>query len=102
MGDYLYFVMNIEDRIESLRLLAKAEAEGDRSVHHALLRGIRELQQAVETPIETTSRLNFQVCRGRITFGTYWTTLTMQGSPKHLPSHRGGERPLASNRLSQR
>lgn len=54
--------MTLQDRLEQLQSLAKAEVDGDASAHHKLLQGIRELQQAAETPIETTSRLNFQVC----------------------------------------
>ncbi|KAK5105851.1 hypothetical protein LTR62_001963 [Meristemomyces frigidus] len=53
--------MTVKQRIEMLRKLAEADAAGDGSAHHALLREIRSLQQTVETPIETTSRLNFQI-----------------------------------------
>ncbi|KAK0302549.1 hypothetical protein LTR01_008685 [Friedmanniomyces endolithicus] len=53
--------MTIKQRIETLRELAEADAAGDGSAHHALLREIRSLQHTVETPIETTSRLNFQI-----------------------------------------
>lgn len=40
---------------------ASNEALGDKDAHADLLRAIRELQIAAETPLETTSRLNFQV-----------------------------------------
>ncbi|KAK4542160.1 hypothetical protein LTR36_007007 [Oleoguttula mirabilis] len=53
--------MSVIDRIDGLRKLAAADADGDASAHHAMLRELRLLQVAVETPIETTSRLNFQI-----------------------------------------
>ncbi|KAK0301696.1 hypothetical protein LTR82_018161 [Friedmanniomyces endolithicus] len=53
--------MTNKQRIETLRELTEADAAGDGSAHHALLREIRSLQHTVETPIETTSRLNFQI-----------------------------------------
>lgn len=58
--------MTASERIERIQQLVKAEGDGDESAHHALLREIRELQQVVETPIETTSRINFQVSKSSI------------------------------------
>ena len=53
--------MSVQEQLERLQQLAAQDAGGDATAHNALLKGIRELQLTVETPIETTSRLNFQV-----------------------------------------
>ncbi|GAB7344052.1 hypothetical protein MBLNU457_1969t2 [Dothideomycetes sp. NU457] len=53
--------MSISSRIERLRELAEAEQRGEESAHHSLLTELRQLQLAIETPIETTARVNFQV-----------------------------------------
>lgn len=57
--------MAVLEQIENLQQLAAAEAAGDETAHHELLREIRALQLAVETPLETTSRINFQVRAAR-------------------------------------
>lgn len=49
------------DQLRKLEKLAAEEAAGDAKAHGELLKGIGTLQLAVETPLETTSRLNFQV-----------------------------------------
>lgn len=54
--------MTIFDEINHVQRLAEAEAEGDPSAHSRLLAAIRKLQLAAEKPIDTTSRVNFQVC----------------------------------------
>ncbi|UNI14259.1 hypothetical protein JDV02_000906 [Purpureocillium takamizusanense] len=53
--------MSVQEQLERLQRLASQDAEGDGSAHKALLKGIRDLQLTVESPIETTSRLNFQI-----------------------------------------
>ena len=52
----------ILDQLRQLEELATADAAGNARAHGELLRGISFLQLAAETPIETTARLNFQVC----------------------------------------
>jgi hypothetical protein len=47
------------EQVAKLQKLAAAEAAGDETVHYELLREICALQLAVETPLETTSRINF-------------------------------------------
>lgn len=54
-------VMSVSEALAKVQTLAAAEAAGNKDVHAELLRSIRELQLAAETPLETTSRLNFQV-----------------------------------------
>jgi len=44
-----------------LEKLATADAAGNTKAHGELLKGIGTLLLAAETPLETTSRLNFQV-----------------------------------------
>ena len=51
----------ILDQIRKLEKLAAADIAGDARAHVELLKGIHNLQLVAETPIETTSRLNFQV-----------------------------------------
>jgi hypothetical protein len=53
--------MTVFEEITKVQKLAAAEAAGDEKAHGELLKAIRALQLAAETPIETTSRLNFQV-----------------------------------------
>lgn len=55
--------MNIQRRLARLQELAQADADGREDAHHELLNEIRVLQRTVETPIETASRINFQVSR---------------------------------------
>lgn len=50
----------LETAIKQVNRLVEAEAKGDRSSHHELLKAIGNLRRVVETPLETTSRLNFQ------------------------------------------
>ncbi len=47
--------------LEQVRALAARDAAGDVTAHGPLLEAIRRLQLAAETPLETTSRINFQV-----------------------------------------
>jgi hypothetical protein len=53
--------MSFNKALAKVLSLAGREALGDKDHHAGLLRAIRELQLAAETPLETTSRLNFQV-----------------------------------------
>jgi hypothetical protein len=53
--------MTIFDEIKNVQRLAEAEAAGDPNAHSQLLAAIRKLQLAAEKPIDTTSRVNFQV-----------------------------------------
>ncbi|KAL8707413.1 MAG: hypothetical protein Q9220_007558 [cf. Caloplaca sp. 1 TL-2023] len=50
----------IPDKLRRLEKLAAADAARDPKAHGELLKGIDDLLLAAETPIETTSRLNFQ------------------------------------------
>lgn len=54
--------MAVSRELAEVQRLVAAEAAGDKNAHGELLRAIRQLQLAVETPVETTSRFNFQVC----------------------------------------
>ena len=49
------------DKLRKLEMLAAADAAGNSKAHGELLKDIGDLLLAAETPIETTSRLNFQV-----------------------------------------
>ncbi|KAJ5089736.1 hypothetical protein N7532_008420 [Penicillium argentinense] len=53
--------MSVSDALARVQKFAAAEAAGDKDAHAALLKSIRELQLAAETPLETTSRMNFQI-----------------------------------------
>lgn len=53
--------MIIFDEIAKVPRLADAEASGDVNAHGPLLAAIRQLQLTAEKPVETTSRVNFQV-----------------------------------------
>ncbi|KAI4198040.1 MAG: hypothetical protein LQ350_005551 [Teloschistes chrysophthalmus] len=48
------------NELEKLEKLAAADAGGDAKAHGELLKGISRLLIVAETPLETTSRLNFQ------------------------------------------
>ena len=52
--------MSVSEAIAKVQRLALEES-GNKDAHADLLKAIRELQLAAETPLETTSRLNFQV-----------------------------------------
>ncbi|KAB8274790.1 S-adenosyl-L-methionine-dependent methyltransferase [Aspergillus minisclerotigenes] len=53
--------MAVSRELAEVQRLVVAEAAGDKNAHGELLRAIRQLQLAVETPVETTSRFNFQI-----------------------------------------
>jgi hypothetical protein len=53
--------MSLSETLAKVQTLAAQEVAGNKDSHGDLLRAIRELQLAAETPLETTSRLNFQV-----------------------------------------
>ncbi|PLB49692.1 putative O-methyltransferase [Aspergillus steynii IBT 23096] len=53
--------LTIFDEIANVKKLAEAEASGDQNAHGPLLAAIRSLQLTAETPVETTSRVNFQI-----------------------------------------
>ncbi|GIJ97933.1 hypothetical protein Aspvir_000039 [Aspergillus viridinutans] len=53
--------MTIFDEIKHVQKLAETEAAGDPNAHGQFLAAIRKLQLAAEKPIDTTSRVNFQV-----------------------------------------
>ncbi|EAW14625.1 putative O-methyltransferase [Aspergillus clavatus NRRL 1] len=53
--------MTVFDEIANVHKLAEAEAAGDPNAHNQLLAAIRKLQLTAEKPIDTTSRLNFQI-----------------------------------------
>lgn len=53
--------MSLSEKLAQVQKLVAAEEAGDKDAHANLLREIRELQLAAETPLETTSRLNFQI-----------------------------------------
>ncbi|KAE8391474.1 S-adenosyl-L-methionine-dependent methyltransferase [Aspergillus alliaceus] len=53
--------MPVSKQLAEVQKLAAAEAAGDANAHGELLKAIRALQLAVETPVETTSRFNFQI-----------------------------------------
>ena len=51
----------VHDQLRRLEKLASADAQGIPQAHGELIKCIGDLLLAAETPIETTSRLNFQV-----------------------------------------
>ncbi|OGM48243.1 O-methyltransferase [Aspergillus bombycis] len=53
--------MAVSRELAEVQRLVAAEAAGDKNAHGELLGAIRALQLAVETPVETTSRFNFQI-----------------------------------------
>ncbi|KAJ5195606.1 S-adenosyl-L-methionine-dependent methyltransferase [Penicillium cinerascens] len=53
--------MSVPEILAKIQGLAAAEAAGEKNAHAELLKAIRELQLAAETPLETTSRMNFQI-----------------------------------------
>lgn len=52
--------MLVSEALAKVQTLAADEAAGNKNAHADLLKAIRNLQLAAETPLETTSRLNFQ------------------------------------------
>lgn len=82
----------ILDELAKVQKLSAADAAGDEKAHGELLKGIRKLQLAAETPLETTSRLNFQV---RIVVGS----ALGDGLPPMTTSytHNGQFMPATSN-----
>lgn len=54
--------MAILEELAKVQELVAAEVAGDKESHTKLLKAIHSLMLAAETPLETTSRLNFQVC----------------------------------------
>lgn len=55
--------MSVSEPLSKVQKLVSEEASGNKDAHADLLKAIRELQLAAETPLETTSRVNFQVSR---------------------------------------
>ncbi|KAJ5923775.1 S-adenosyl-L-methionine-dependent methyltransferase [Penicillium verhagenii] len=53
--------MSVSEVLSKVQKLAAEESSGNKDAHADLLKAIRELQLAAETPLETTSRLNFQI-----------------------------------------
>lgn len=53
--------MSVSEALAQVQKLVAAEEAGDKDAHANLLKAIRDLQLAAETPLETTSRFNFQV-----------------------------------------
>ncbi|KAJ5645199.1 hypothetical protein N7507_011210 [Penicillium longicatenatum] len=53
--------MSVSEALAKVQNLISEEASGNKDAHADLLKAIRELQLAVETPLETTSRVNFQM-----------------------------------------
>ncbi|KAJ5594911.1 uncharacterized protein N7459_001119 [Penicillium hispanicum] len=53
--------MSVSEALAKVQTLAADEAAGNKNAHADLLKAIRHLQLAAETPLETTSRLNFQI-----------------------------------------
>lgn len=79
--------MSVSEALAKVNTLAALEAQGNENFHHDVLQAIRELQLAVETPIETTSRFNFQVSNGnsRILVTIYWILIWFsQDSSQYL------------------
>ena len=93
----------ILDKLLHLEKLAVADTEGNPKAHGELLKGIGELFLAAETPIETTSRLNFQVrtthhCPDMLRQIDSDQVLQPAAAPKHMHSNRGRERLATCNR----
>lgn len=57
--------MSVSGALSKVQKLVSLEASGNKDAHADLLKAIRELQLAAETPLETTSRVNFQVSTRR-------------------------------------
>lgn len=53
--------MSVSEALSKVQKLVYEEASGNKDAHAELLKAIRELQLAAETPLETTTRVNFQV-----------------------------------------
>lgn len=60
------------NQLQKLEKLAAADAAGDAKAHGELLKGISQLLVLAETPLETTSRLNFQVRRTESLHLCFW------------------------------
>ncbi|KAL8776123.1 MAG: hypothetical protein Q9194_003354 [Teloschistes cf. exilis] len=72
--------------LQKLEKLAAADAAGDAKAHGELLKGISRLLIVAETPLETTSRLNFQPLQNiciRIAIENRWlhTIASRDGEP---------------------
>lgn len=53
--------MSIPEALSSVNQLTAELLKGDSYIHNDLIKAIRELQLAVEMPVNTNSRFNFQV-----------------------------------------
>ncbi|KAJ5541027.1 hypothetical protein N7494_006103 [Penicillium frequentans] len=53
--------MSVSEALSKVQKLVSEEASGNKDAHADLLKAVRELQLAAETPLETTSRVNFQI-----------------------------------------
>ncbi|KAJ6010878.1 hypothetical protein N7451_002290 [Penicillium sp. IBT 35674x] len=53
--------MSVSEALLKVQQLVSEEASGNKDAHGDLLKAIRALQLAAETPLETTSRVNFQI-----------------------------------------
>ncbi|KAF7718265.1 Uncharacterized protein PECH_002080 [Penicillium ucsense] len=53
--------MTLSEALAKVQTLVAQDASGNKDSHATLLQAIRELQLEAETPLETTSRLNFQI-----------------------------------------
>ncbi|KAI4108835.1 MAG: hypothetical protein L6R37_000833 [Teloschistes peruensis] len=63
---------SVLSELQKLEELAAADAAGDAKAHGELLKGISRLLIVAETPLETTSRLNFQNICIRIAIESRW------------------------------
>ncbi|GFG19126.1 O-methyltransferase, putative [Aspergillus udagawae] len=86
--------MTIFDEIKHVQRLAEAEAAGDPNAHGELLAAIRKLQLAAEKPIDTTSRVNFQVMQN------ICVRVAIERKLLHAIAERNGE-PISSAELSR-
>ncbi|GFF95335.1 O-methyltransferase, putative [Aspergillus udagawae] len=86
--------MTIFDEIKHIQRLAEAEAAGDPHAHGELLAAIRKLQLAAEKPIDTTSRVNFQVMQN------ICVRVAIERKLLHAIAERNGE-PISSAELSR-
>ncbi|KAG6993884.1 hypothetical protein G7Y79_00050g086210 [Physcia stellaris] len=88
----------ILDKIRNLEELAKADEAGDSKAHGKLLKGISDLLLAVETPSETTSRLNFQYLDTQA-LQNICTRIAIEKGWLHAIAASSGE-PVTAKRLS--
>lgn len=86
--------MTIFDEIKHVQRLAEAEAAGDPNAHNQLLAAIRKLQLAAEKPIDTTSRVNFQIMQN------ICVRVAIERKLLHAIAARNGE-PITSTELSR-